>query len=70
MHRADRQLSPAGLLQAAVLMVFGGALMLVATASRFRWPQHIALAGLVFNLTVAVGLAATYSVQDRCWKNP
>lgn len=39
--------------------------MLVATASRFRWPQHIALAGLVFNLTLAVGLAATYYVQER-----
>lgn len=49
-----------GVLKAAMTMLLGCPPLLLATATRYRWPQHVGLAGIFFNLTVTVGLAVCY----------
>lgn len=46
-------------------MLFGAILLLLGTASRYRWRDHFALAGIFFNLSVAVGLSVSYVQHDR-----
>ena len=46
-------------------MLFGSVALVLGTAARFRWPQHVALAGIVYNLTIAVGCAVVYHMHGR-----
>lgn len=46
-------------------LLFGCPVLALSTASRFRWPQHMALAAIMINLSVAVGLAVTYQVHAK-----
>lgn len=51
--------------KAAMTLLFGSLMLMLGTASRFRWPQHVGLAGIFFNLTVAVGCAVCYKVTHE-----
>ena len=51
--------------KAAVSLALGAACLAAVTAARFRWPQHVLLAGLLCNLTLAVGVAVTYYATAR-----
>ena len=44
-------------------LLLGCPCLLLGTAARYRWPQHVALAGIMYNLSVAVGIAACYNVH-------
>lgn len=55
-----------GAAKAALYSVLGALLLCLGTACRFRWPQHLALAGVMFNLSLAVGLAVLYSATSGC----
>ncbi|KAL4458781.1 hypothetical protein ABPG75_013646 [Micractinium tetrahymenae] len=57
-----------GVLKAAMTMLFGAILLMLGTANRFRWQEHVALAGIYFNLTIAVGLSVSYVQQSRLWR--
>lgn len=48
------------MLKAATTLLLGSVVLLLATASRFRWPQHVGLAAILHNLTTAVGIAVCY----------
>lgn len=54
-----------GVPQAAATMLLGCPPLLLATAARYRWPQHVGLAGICFNLTVTVGLAVCYQQRSE-----
>lgn len=44
-------------------LVLGCPFLLLGSASRYRWPQHVGLAGIMYNLSVAVGIAVCYNVH-------